>query len=72
MLKFKKVSEDSLEDLGEYLELGYTPESGRVEDWEGQDEVESLVVEWSDGNRIYSRECNQNLDILENIIYEEE
>jgi len=72
MLKFKKVREDSLKDLGEYLGLDYTPTSGRVEDWEGQDEVESLIVEWSNGNQILRRECNENLDFLiNNTIYEE-
>jgi len=78
MLKFLEVREDSLSDLGEYLELDYSPVAGWVENWggftdEGYDEVESLLVQWGNGGRTCTRECNQNLDYLINsIIYEEE
>jgi len=71
-MKFKEVSSESLKNLGEYLELGYTPRAAWVEDWGDEQDFETLTVEWSDGNQIYSQECNQNLDILVNsIIYEE-
>lgn len=78
--KMRKVSQNSLEDLGNYLELDYIPTSAWVEDWEnaenvsagiGEEIIESLLVRWSDGNRILARECNENLDyLINNIIYE--
>lgn len=69
---FKEVAKDSLKALGEYLELGYVPVAAWVEDWGKEENFETLVVEWSDGNQILSRECNQNLDILVNFIHYEE
>ena len=72
-MRFKEVRKDSLKALGEYLGLGYTPVAAWVEDWggftdEGYDPVESLIVEWSDGNKIHSLECNMGLEILINEI----
>ncbi len=75
-MKMLEVKEGSLEKLGEYLEVD-TPVRAWVEDWEGftnegYDLVETLLVEWNNGNQLFSKECNQNLDILVNLIdYEE-
>ncbi|MCD6220242.1 hypothetical protein J7K43_07665 [Candidatus Calescamantes bacterium] len=72
-MKFKEVRKDSLKALGEYLGLGYVPVAAWVEDWGNKQDFETLIVEWSDGNQILERECNQNLDFLVNtIIYKEE
>ena len=70
-MKMLEVKEGSLERLGEYLEVD-TPGAAWVEEWEVSPNIESLLVEWNDGNTIKSRECNLNLDVLINLIdYEE-
>jgi len=65
-MRFKEVRKDSLKALGEYLGLGYIPRAAWVEDWGDEQDFETLIVEWSDGNKILSLECNLNLDILVN------
>jgi len=68
-----RVKEESLKDLGEYLGLNYTPVWAYVEDFRNaEDTIETLTVEWCDGNQVHKTECNLNLDILINeIIYKE-
>jgi len=68
-----RVKEESLKNLAEYLELNYVPTWAYVDDFkEANYTIESLIVEWCDGNRVHRRECNENLDILVNgIDYEE-
>lgn len=75
-MKMKKVAKESLEEVQKYLELDYEPIDAWVEDFEElvdeRKEIESLKIEWSDGNQIHSIEANQNLDEPINIwIYEE-
>ena len=60
--------------MAKYLELGYVPTWAYVDDFREADyTIENLTVEWCDGNRVYRKECNENLDILINRIdYEEQ
>lgn len=61
--EMKKVAKESLKEVQDFLELGYTPVEAWVEDFEeGPHGIESLKIEWSDGNQIHSTEANQNLD----------
>ena len=71
MIKMRNVTEESLDELQEYLELDYILTWATVEDWRELDTpVETLLIKWNAGQQ---RECNQNLDVLcESIDYEEE
>lgn len=69
----KKVAKESLKEIQKYLGLNYTPVQAWVEDWEKNDSphgVQSIKVEWSDGNQIHSIEANQNLNELVDLLYD--
>jgi hypothetical protein len=73
-MKMLEVRKESLEELQKYLGLDYVPIAATVENWEeetgGRHGIESLKVEWSDGNQIHSIEANQNLNELVDLFYE--
>lgn len=72
-MKMKEIAKESLGEIQQYLELDYEPVQAWVEDFEGLvnegKEIESLTVEWSDGNEMHSIEANQNLNELVDMIY---
>lgn len=58
-----QVKEESLKDVAEYLELDYTPYWVSVEDWRNKENIQSLRIDWGDGNEVHSIEANRNLNI---------
>lgn len=61
--KMRRVSKDSFDRAADYLELDYIPEWIAVEEWREQDrQVQSLLIQWSDGSQVHSIEANRNLD----------
>ena len=60
----KLLSKEYLGKAKDYLELDYTPYWVKVENWEEfEKDPESLLIKWSDGNKVHSIEANRNLDI---------
>jgi len=70
-MRMREVKRTSFAKLAEYLGVDEVS-SAWVEDWEGQTQVETLRVVWSDSLQFHQADCNQDLDVLVHLIEYEE